>query len=79
MHRKILSEAFRLLFEAGLIREEDFSKECERLIDALYLSIIYWLPFCELRQEKSIDYQTHAWGIMHNLLTERGRSGLKNL
>ncbi len=79
VHRKILSDAFRLLFEAGLIRGEGFPKEYERLIDALYLSIIYWLPFCELRQEKDTDFQTHAWGIMHNLLTEQGRSRLENL
>ncbi|MTI47272.1 TetR/AcrR family transcriptional regulator [Sporosalibacterium faouarense] len=78
IHRKTLSLSFHLLFEAGLIRDEAFPKEYERLIDALYQSIIYWLPFCELRKEQNVSFQTHAWSIMHNILTKQGRERLEN-
>lgn len=79
IHRKTLADSFYLLFEAGLIRSEAFPKEYERLIDALYQSIIYWLPFCELRKEQNVSFKTHAWSIIHNLLTKQGRERLENL
>lgn len=45
-----LKRAFQNLNEAGLLRDEVFSGEYDNMIDTLYMSIIYWAPFMELKK-----------------------------
>ena len=46
--------AFQNLFEAGLLREEVFSGEYDNAIDTLYMAIIYWTPFVDLKKANHI-------------------------
>lgn len=73
-----LFKSFYTLKAAGLLREECFAGEYERIIDTIHLSIIYWLPFCALKQEvhEAISYRNQAWSILYTLLTEHGREML---
>lgn len=82
---KIL-EALRLalqsLREAGLLRDEAFPGEYAHMIDTLYMSIIYWAPFMELKKSvhaENMEYRRSAWSLMYHLLTEEGRSGLQKI
>lgn len=77
----ILRETFLTLRQDGLLREEQVAGEYNRVIDTLLLSIIYWLPFCDLKQE---DPKTHhlpdqAFSILDGLLTEKGRASLRSM
>lgn len=69
----LLGEAFRALHGQGLMRGEGFGGEYETVIDALLLASVYWIPFGKLKNEEPGSYQAHAWGLIHGLLTEKGR------
>lgn len=77
-----LKRAFQNLNEAGLLRDEVFSGEYNNMIDTLYMSIIYWAPFMELKKTAHADnteYRNYAWNSMYHLLTEKGRSKLQEI
>lgn len=77
-----LKRAFQNLNEAGLVRDEVFSGEYDNMIDTLYMSIIYWAPFMELKKTAHADnteYRNYAWNSMYHLLTEKGRSKLQEI
>ena len=77
-----LKRAFQNLNEAGLVRDEVFSGEYNNMIDTLYMSIIYWAPFMELKKTAHADnteYRNYAWNSMYHLLTEKGRSKLQEI
>lgn len=79
---KKLKRAFQNLNEAGLVRDEVFSGEYNNMIDTLYMSIIYWAPFMELKKTAHVDnteYRNYAWNSMYHLLTEKGRSKLQEI
>lgn len=74
--------AFQNLYEAGLLRGEAFTGEYGNVIDTLYLSVIYWAPFTQLKKTAHAgdeDYRHYAWRVMYHLLTEKGRSELQNM
>ncbi len=78
---KKLSETFRILNVDGLMRDICFPGEYGRVIDTLHLSIIYWLPFCALKQDQAKDasFRSQAWSILYPLLTDSGRQLLKDI
>ena len=73
---QMLGQAFYKLKEDGFVRSERFPEEYARMIDALLISSIYWIPFCKLkaRDQRDVDYHTHAWSITYQLLTEEGQA-----
>lgn len=78
----ILRRTFQNLHEAGILREERFTGEYDNAIDTLYMSIIYWAPFMELKKSinaERTDYRRYAWVCMVHLLTEKGRGKLRNI
>ena len=74
-------QTFKNLNDQGLLRDEAFDHEYDRMIDMLHMAIIYWAPFTNLRNNTAIspDYRTHAWSIIHHLLTEKGKNELKTI
>lgn len=72
---EILGAGFHKLNKEGFIREPLFVEEYARIIDALLLSSIYWIPFCKIKgsDEKTNFYRSHAWSIMYHLLTKEGQ------
>lgn len=75
---KKLSLAFQQLQKAGLLRKECFPGEYDNVIDTLYLSILYWVPFMELKKARQ-EYRRYAWRTLYHLLTEKGREELKGI
>jgi AcrR family transcriptional regulator len=73
--------AFHTLHADGVIREEIYTGEYERMIDTLLLSCIYWMPFCELTQKHGarVSFQSHAWSVFSPLLTDKGRAALQRI
>lgn len=74
--------AFQNLCKNGLLCDESFSGEYGHVIDTLYMSIIYWAPFMELKRSvhaESTEYRRYAWNSMYHLLTEKGKSELQGI
>ena len=73
-------QALKTLNQNGVIREECITNEYSHVIDSLLLSMIYWMPFCKLKQAKSSDvsFQQQAWSILYPLLTNNGSDILKD-
>lgn len=70
------------LHESGMLRDELFDSEYSRLIDTLYMAVIYWAPLSKLKQSigmETVEYRRHAWSIMYPFLTEKGRAGLQDI
>lgn len=76
-----LMQALQTLNADGIVREEITTNEYSRLIDTLLLSIIYWMPFCELKQVKisDVSFRQQAWSILYPLLTHNGRNILMTI
>ena len=80
-------ESFAVLLETGALRREDsagrqFADERERLIDALILTAVYWLPYRRLMQETDggpDDLRRQCWSLLIPWLSARGREELDNL
>ena len=74
-------QAFLALLADGVIREENFTGEYDRMIDTLLLSSIYWMPFCDLTQKHDPQerFQCHAWAVFYHLLTDKGRDVLREI
>ena len=74
-----LAVAFQQLKERlaaqGLFRREAFPGEYVRVVDTVFLTAVYWLPFCEIKGEVS-SFRTQAWSTLHPLLTEAGRQAV---
>ena len=72
--------AFHTLHADGVIREEIYTGEYERMIDTLLLSCIYWMPFCDLTKHGArVSFQRHAWSVLFPLLTDKGRAALQRI
>lgn len=79
---KVFQTAFQNLRGTGILREERFVGEYDHVIDTLYMSVIYWAPFMELRKSaggEPRDYRRFAWASMVHLLTEKGQEKLRNI
>lgn len=76
-----LGHTFHTLREGGMLRDELYSGEDNSAIDALYLSMIYWMPFIELKQVESFEssFQHHVWGIIYPMLTQKGREAILDI
>lgn len=64
--------AFQNLQKTGLFRAELFPGEYDNMINTLYMSIIYWAPFMELKKSIHTEYQRYAWRSIYHLMTEKG-------
>lgn len=78
---KMLSQTMQTLQSKGILYQETFTGNYERLIDLLLISIIYWVPFCELKNGygTKVSFQYHAWSILYPYLTNAGKDGLKKI
>ncbi|WP_434796186.1 TetR/AcrR family transcriptional regulator [Terrisporobacter vanillatitrophus] len=78
---KILKECLNKLKSERLIRAEKFIHEYDRVIDTLLISSIYWIPFSNIKglNYTQESYRNHAWSIMYNLLTDKGRNELSKI
>ena len=74
-HSQLLCQGLANLAAQGLFRREAFPGEYVRVVDTVFLTAVYWLPFCEIKGEVS-SFRTQAWSTLHPLLTEAGRQGL---
>ncbi len=76
-----LTKALAILQADGMLRKEEYTGEYDHVVDSLLLSSIYWLPFCQLKQEgpSDIGFQSHAWSVLYPLLTAVGRETLKGI
>lgn len=74
----LLRQGLANLTEGGLLRREAFPGEQARAADTVFLTAVYWLPFCESKGEAS-SFRTQAWGMLCPLLTDRGRAELAAL
>ena len=45
------------------------------MVDTVFLTAVYWLPFCEIKGEVS-SFRTQAWSALYPLLTEAGRQAV---
>ena len=77
----LLTQTFRSLQADGMLEEERYPGEYNCIIDALYLSQINWLHFCELKQETELEtsFQQHTWSIIYPLLTPEGRKAVHEI
>ena len=71
-HSQLLCQGLANLAAQGLFRREAFPGEYVRVVDTVFLTAVYWLPFCEIKGEVS-SFRTQAWSVLHPLLTEAGR------
>lgn len=76
-----MAQTLRSLKAAGIIRTELYPGEYQRVIDTLHLLIIYWLPFCEIRQDAKGPhaFRVQAWSILYPLFTDEGRRSFESL
>ena len=77
-HSQLLCQGLVNLAAQGLFRREAFPGEYVRVVDTVFLTAVYWLPFCEIKGEVS-SFRTQAWGMLCPLLTDRGRAELAAL
>lgn len=76
-----LLQTLEALLATGMIRQAEYPEEYRRLVDTLLLSNVFWLPFCNLKQEPVSDlrFQRQAWSILYPVLTEQGKRELQNI
>jgi len=75
-------KSFASLRDNGFFRPELFPGEYDRLVDMLYMTMIYWAPFSRLQQSaagRGMDFRRHIWGALYHLLTEQGRAELAKI
>ena len=77
-HSQLLCQGLANLAAQGLFRREAFPGEYVRVVDTVFLTAVYWLPFCEIKGEVS-SFRTQAWSALHPLLTEAGRQAVAPL
>lgn len=75
-----LRSALHMLLSEDMIREET-DDEYDRIIDSILLTAVYWIPFCDLKQEmtSSDELKRQLWSLMIPLLTANGKNILKGL
>lgn len=72
--KKLLVVTMKTLAEQKMIREEEYENEYHMVIDSLWLTSIYWLPFCELKEARDqAGFLDQAWSVIYPLLTEQGK------
>ena len=77
-NKAVLRDSFGLLSEKGLLVEEEYAGEYDKVIDSLMLASIYWIPFCELKGLSSHEgFVDQAWSILYPLLTEESKKALE--
>ncbi|MDL2253009.1 TetR/AcrR family transcriptional regulator [Ruminococcaceae bacterium OttesenSCG-928-I18] len=73
-----LTVALKTLADNGLIRKEEHSGQYARLVDALLMTAIYWIPFCEVSRREPADpkrgMQRQEWSLLLPLLTDKGKN-----
>ena len=52
-HSQLLCQGLVNLAAQGLFRREAFPGEYVRVVDTVFLTAVYWLPFCEIKGEVS--------------------------
>lgn len=80
--RGMFEGALESLRERGLLCEELYAGEYGTVVDTLYLSIIYWASFAEIKRsagDQGTDYRHHAWGVVYPLLTPNGQASLREV
>jgi hypothetical protein len=76
---EFMTLAFDQLASDGILREENFPGEYDRIIDTLLITTIYWVPFSRLKEEESpSSFSQQAWSILSLMLTDRGKIELQN-
>jgi AcrR family transcriptional regulator len=75
-----LRETMNRLAEDEVIFRESKSGEYDRVVDAVLLTIIYWIPFCRLKGvETPAGFVSQAWSVLKPLLTEKGQEELRKI
>lgn len=77
-NRTFLGNALDSLAEHGLMAKMDASTT-EALINALLISVTYWLPFQDIANASTITLQQQLWTILHPYLTAKGESEYETL
>ncbi len=77
----LLTQTFQKLQAVGILQGESYLGEYERVVDFLHLSLIYWIPFCQLSKKEggAASFPCHGWSILYPYLTEKGRAALKEV
>ena len=68
----LFAQALSILARQGMFRGEDFPGAYARVADTIFLTSLYWLPFCAVKGRKE-DFRTQAWSVLYPLLTPLGR------
>ncbi len=68
----LFAQALSILARQGMFRGEDFPGAYARVGDTIFLTSLYWLPFCAVKGRKE-DFRTQAWSVLYPLLTPLGR------
>lgn len=68
----LFAQALSILARQGMFRGEDFPGAYARVADIIFLTSLYWLPFCAVKGRKE-DFRTQAWSVLYPLLTPLGR------
>ena len=77
----LLSQTMEILQQKGLLRPVLYPGNYAHVIDLLLISIIYWIPFGALKNGHGaqMNFQEHAWSILHPYLTEAGKKELRKV
>ena len=68
----LFAQALSILARQGMFRGEDFPGAYARVADTIFLTSLYWRPFCAVKGRKE-DFRTQAWSVLYPLLTPLGR------
>ena len=68
----LFAQALSILARQGMFRGEDFPGAYARVADTIFLTSLYWFPFCAVKGRKE-DFRTQAWSVLYPLLTPLGR------
>lgn len=78
---KVLSQTMQTLQANGILHRENQERNYGRVIDLVLISIIYWIPFCELKNGygTQMSFRYHAWSILYPYLTDAGKNELEKI
>ena len=77
-HAQMLTQSFHDLHAKGLLRPEEFPGQYARLVDAVLLTSIYWLPFSTIKETKE-SFRSQAWSLLYDHLTPSGQADFAGL
>ncbi len=71
---EFMTQAFKTLTSEGILRDENSPGEYDRIVDAVLITSIYWIPFCKLKGEETPNsFSEQVWGILSSFLTAKGQ------